>query len=48
MVLSAHALESVQVRMKSVSNGWHFTLEFETLLVHISAGIGVGTLSNTA
>jgi hypothetical protein len=31
MVLPDHALQAVQVRLKSVSNEGHFTLETETL-----------------
>jgi hypothetical protein len=31
MVLPAHALQPVRVRLKSVSNEGHFTLEAETV-----------------
>jgi hypothetical protein len=31
MVLSAHALQAVQVRVKSLSNERHFTIQAETV-----------------
>jgi hypothetical protein len=33
MTLSAHALRAVKVRLKSVSNERHFTLEAETVFL---------------
>jgi hypothetical protein len=31
MILPAHVLQAVQVRLKAVKNGGHFTLEVETV-----------------
>jgi hypothetical protein len=43
----AHARHAVQVRLKSVSNEGHFTLEEKQFFVHIFLRIAVGSLSNT-
>jgi hypothetical protein len=42
MALSAHYLKAVQVRLKSVSNEGHFTLEAEQFFICIFPRIGVG------
>jgi hypothetical protein len=47
MVLTAHALQAVQVRLKSVNNAGHFTLEDETAFRPVSRRIAVGSLSKT-
>jgi hypothetical protein len=47
MVLPGHVLPAVEVRLKTVSNEEHFTLEIEYFFGRISPRISVGSLSNT-
>jgi hypothetical protein len=47
MVLHAHALQAMQVRLKSVSNEEHATFEVETVFAPIARMIAVGSLSNS-
>jgi hypothetical protein len=45
LTLPAHALQAEQVRLKSVGNEGHFTLEHETVFRRISPTIAVGLQS---
>jgi hypothetical protein len=47
MVLLAHVLRALQVRLKAVCNEEHFTLEVQTLFHRNSPTIAVGSLINT-
>jgi hypothetical protein len=47
MVLPAHALQAVQITLKSVCNEGHLTPEVQSIFRPISSRIAVGSLSNT-
>jgi hypothetical protein len=47
MELQAHVLQALQLRLKSVSNKGHFTLEVERVFIHMYPRIAEGSLSNT-